>query len=96
MILGPKTEKVIKIIIDEGPQHISKIKKRLGSGSKQSIDYLKKVGVLKRDEQTDVYSLSSTIYTDLEEVMLRIVAWRAPDPAHNARFNHCRHGQPWS
>ena len=51
MILGPKTEKVIKIIIDEGPQHISKIKKRLGSGSKQSIDYLKKVGVLKRDEQ---------------------------------------------
>lgn len=27
MILGPKTEKVIKIIIDEGPQHISKIKK---------------------------------------------------------------------
>ena len=46
MILGPKTEKVIKIIIDEGPQHISKIKKRLGSGSKQSIDYLKKVGVL--------------------------------------------------
>lgn len=77
MILGPKTEKVIKIIIDEGPQHISKIKKRLGSGSKQSIDYLKKVGVLKRDEQTDVYSLSSTIYTDLEEVMLRIVAWRA-------------------
>lgn len=77
MTLGTKSEKILKKIIDEGPQPISVIKKTFGAGSRQSIDYLKKVGVLKRDEQTDVYSLSSAIYTDLEEVKRRIVDWRA-------------------
>ena len=77
MTLGTKSEDVLQLIIDEGPQHISEIRKRFGAGGRHCANYLTKVGVLKRDEQTDVYSLSSAIYTDLEEVKRRIVDWRA-------------------
>ena len=76
MTLGPKSEKILKKIIAEGPQHISEIKRCFGAGSRQSAEYLKKVGVLKRDE-TDTYFLSSSSYTDIEEVEQRVVEWRA-------------------
>ena len=80
MTLGTKSEDVLQLIIDEGPQHISEFRKRFGAGGRHCANYLTKVGVFKREEQTDpIFSLSSTIYRDVEEVKLRISTWRAEE-----------------
>ena len=80
MTLGTKSEDVLQLIIDEGPQHISEIKRLFGAGGRHCANYLTKVGVFKRDEQADpIFSLSSSIYRDVEEVKLRISTWRAEE-----------------
>lgn len=59
---------------------MSELRKRFGAGGRHCANYLTKVGVFKREEQTDpIFSLSSTIYRDVEEVKLRISAWRAEE-----------------
>lgn len=45
MTLGTKSEDVLQLIIDEGPQHISEIRKRFGAGGRHCANYLTKVGV---------------------------------------------------
>lgn len=80
MTLGTKSEDVLQLIIDEGPQHMSEIRKRFDAGGRHCANYLTKVGVFKREEQADpIFSLSSSIYRDVEEVKLRISAWRAEE-----------------
>lgn len=86
MTLGTKSEGVLQLILDEGPQHISEIRKRFGAGGRHCANYLTKVGVFKREEQADpIFSLSSSIYRDVEEVKLRISRWRAEEREEAAK-----------